>query len=60
MEVTEGWDGMEWKAGMEISLLNEDCKTLSSPEMCPNTWQYIDENFELQIDIELKIECGKF
>ena len=44
----------------DIYLYNDDCKTLSSPEMCPNTWHYIDGNFEWKIDIELKIECGKF
>ena len=41
-------------------IYNGDCKTLSSPEMCPNTWQYKDENNEWKIDTELKIECGKF
>ena len=51
MDVTEGT--------MEKSLLNGDCKTLSSPEGCPNTWKYVDENFEWKIDIELKVECGR-
>ena len=44
----------------DVSLYNNDCKTLSSQEMCPNTWMYLDENLEWNIDIELKIECGKF
>lgn len=44
----------------KISLKNEDCKTLSSPDMCPNTWQYLNENLEWKIDIELKFKCGKF
>ena len=44
----------------QIALYNDDCKTPSSPEMCPNTWHYADDNHEWKIDIELKIECGKF
>ena len=42
------------------TLGNMDCKTVPSPEMCPNTWLYLDENNDWKIDAELRIECGKF
>ena len=44
----------------QLWFINGNCKTLSSPEMCPNTWHYIEENNEWKIDTELKMECGKF
>ena len=40
-------------------LFNDNCKNVSSPEMCPNTWRYLNENSEWRIDTELNIECGK-
>ena len=42
------------------ALVNMDCQNVSSPEMCPNTWMYFDENFEWKIDTELHVDCGKF
>ena len=46
--------------GTKISLYNDDCKTLSSPEMCPNKCLYYDVNDkEWKIDSKLKVECGK-
>ena len=42
------------------AVLNKDCKNVSSPEMCPNTWMYVDENYEWKVDTELSIACGKF
>ena len=41
-------------------LINQDCISASSPEMCPNTWNYFDENNEWNIDAELHVECGMF
>ena len=46
--------------GTSEVLLNEQCKDVSSPEMCPNTWMYIDANSEWKIDSELNIGCGRF
>ena len=42
----------------QVVLYNPDCKNTSSPEMCPNTWRYYDENYEWKIDAELYVECG--
>ena len=43
-----------------LVLYNDGCKTLLSPEMCPNTWLYVDDNYEWAIDTELQIKCGMF
>ena len=41
-------------------LYNADCSTLLSPDMCPNSWMYLDDNDEWALDIELQMQCGMF
>ena len=42
-------------------LINGNCKTASSPEMCPNTWKYQPgSGGEWKIDPDVKIKCRKF
>ena len=40
-------------------LRNPNCKNQASPEYCPEKWEYIDENGEMQNDSVLSITCGK-
>ena len=45
---------------LSMVLMNSNCQTHSSPEMCPNTWMYLDADAKWKLDGELRVECGKF
>ena len=40
-------------------LKNVDCVSESSPQLCPNSWQYLDNYSTWKMDTQIEAKCGK-